>query len=61
MKTPTTRIASRAAVLTSNYLDFYFLIKSNELPPPLLQGLIPMDVTQYGRLFSTTRIPGYYL
>ena len=35
---PTSNLASRAAALVSNYLDFFNLIKTKKLKPPLLQG-----------------------
>ena len=55
---PTRNIASRAAFLVSGYLEFYHQVKSNQLKPILLQGIIPMDVSQFAYMFGTSRIPG---
>ena len=58
VKPPTRNIASRAAALVSSYLDFYHKVKNNQLKPILLQGFIPMDVSQFASMFGTSRIPG---
>ena len=55
---PTANLASRAAAITSAYVDFYKLIMTNKLKPMMLQNLIPMDMSQFKQLFSTSRIPG---
>ena len=58
VKPPTRNIASRAASLVSFYLEFYHQVKNNQLKPILLQGFIPMDVSQFAYMFGTSRIPG---
>ena len=58
VKPPTRNIASRAASLVSSYLDFYHKVKNNQLKPILLQGFIPMDVSQFAYMFGTSRVPG---
>ncbi|CAG2122973.1 unnamed protein product, partial [Medioppia subpectinata] len=54
----TDRPAARAASLATNILKFKRLIDREELPPLLLRNTIPICMSQYERLFSTTRIPG---
>ena len=39
---PTSNLASRAAALVSNYLDFFNLIKTKKMKPPMLQGKLFM-------------------
>jgi len=55
---PTSSLTARAAAITSGYIEFSQLISSKRLKPMMLQNLIPMDMSQFKQLFSTTRIPG---
>ena len=55
---PTKNLASRAAAITSAYIDFYQLILTEKLKPMMLQSLIPMDMSQFKQLFCTSRVPG---
>ena len=55
---PTNNLSARAAAITSGYIEFSQLITTKKLKPMMLQNLIPMDMSQFKQLFSTTRIPG---
>lgn len=50
--------SSRTAVIIHNCLVFKRLIDREELQPLVLRGTVPICMSQYERLFSTTRIPG---
>ncbi|CAN7980927.1 unnamed protein product, partial [Ixodes pacificus] len=50
--------SSRTAVIIHNCLVFKRLIDREELQPLVLRGTVPICMSQYERLFSTTRVPG---
>ncbi|XP_075548834.1 carnitine O-palmitoyltransferase 1, liver isoform-like isoform X1 [Dermacentor variabilis] len=50
--------SSRTAVIVYNCLAFKRLIDREELQPLVLRGTVPICMSQYERLFSTTRVPG---
>lgn len=51
--------ASRAASLVQNILRFKRLVDHEELQPLVLRNTIPICMSQYERLFSSTRVPGH--
>lgn len=55
---PTHRQVSRAASVTHEVLCFKRLIEREQLPPLFIRNTIPLCMSQYERMFGTTRIPG---
>jgi hypothetical protein len=55
---PTTLPCARAAVLLHNIGLFNDRLNNDELPPIRLQGLVPLCMAQYERVFATARLPG---
>ncbi|KAG5684908.1 hypothetical protein PVAND_014118 [Polypedilum vanderplanki] len=55
---PTNSQAARAANLAYLMLKFRDKIVHQELPPIMLQSMVPLCSSQYERLFNTARIPG---
>jgi carnitine O-palmitoyltransferase 1 len=49
---------ARAATLTAIMADFHRLLKSESVEPVRLRGLRPLCMSQYYRMFGTTRVPG---
>lgn len=49
---------SRTAVIIHNCLVFKRLIDREKLQPLVLRGTVPICMSQYERIFSTTRVPG---
>ena len=54
---PSSKMTSRAAMMTSCYLHFCEAISSGTFEAPLLQRLIPICARQYRRFHSTSRLP----
>lgn len=50
--------SARAAVTVNLLLRFRRLVDRQELPPILVQGLVPLCSVQYERIFNTVRVPG---
>uniref|UniRef100_A0A7S2R6H8 Choline/carnitine acyltransferase domain-containing protein n=1 Tax=Mucochytrium quahogii TaxID=96639 RepID=A0A7S2R6H8_9STRA len=48
----------RAAGLIHHFLRFKDLVEDEKLEPMTIRGLIPLCMSQYQRMFGTTRIPG---
>ena len=55
---PTTRQAARAAGATSLMCDFYRLLDQEKIEPMRIRNLAPLCMSQYERMFATTRRPG---
>jgi len=55
---PTTDQVFRAANVVFHMLAFEDAIADETLPPSLLRETVPLDMSQYSRMFGTTRIPG---
>ncbi|DAZ96242.1 TPA: hypothetical protein N0F65_012545 [Lagenidium giganteum] len=47
-----------AAVFVRNFMVFKQELDREQLPPMLIRGIVPLCMSQYQRIFSTTRIPG---
>jgi len=55
---PTTNQLERAANICNGFLRFKDLIESETLEPMVIRNLIPLCMSQYRRMFGTSRIPG---
>ncbi|GBG25303.1 Carnitine O-palmitoyltransferase 1, muscle isoform [Hondaea fermentalgiana] len=55
---PTNNQLERAANTCHSFLRFKDLVESETLEPMTIRGLIPLCMSQYKRMFGTSRIPG---
>jgi carnitine O-palmitoyltransferase 1 len=50
--------AARAANMTHLYCEYNERVKRHDLKPVMSQGLVPLCMWQFERLYNTTRVPG---
>ncbi|ETW09160.1 hypothetical protein H310_01593 [Aphanomyces invadans] len=55
---PSTNQLARAAGVVRQLMEFKQRLDREQLPPIMLRGLVPLCMSQYTRIFSTTRLPG---
>jgi carnitine O-palmitoyltransferase 1 len=55
---PTKNPIARAANIIYYILDYKTLLDRDQIEPLLMQGCVPLCMSQYSRTFCTTRVPG---
>lgn len=55
---PTSLRNARAAQMLHNMLKYNLIVEREKIEPMLIQGMVPLDMSQHRRMFATTRIPG---